>query len=92
MTNRVTVSNLKAQIDYLNKITNSPVKPRLQVDGRTIAQIGCHTLDQAYGRVGLNRICNEGGGVTTPIYGLHTKRELYDLLKAYIAGIEFKDE
>lgn len=89
MTQRYTKAMLEGQIEHLNRITNSPLKPYIVVDGKLVAQIGNFNLYQAYGAYGLHRICNDGGGVTTPIYGLHTKRDLYYQLRALIDGINF---
>lgn len=86
MAQTYTKAMLEGQIEYLNKITNSPLKPYKLIDGKHVAQIGNFNLYQAYGAYGLHRICNEGGGVTTPIYGLHSKRDLYYQLRALIDG------
>jgi hypothetical protein len=87
---QITLSMLKNKIEYLNQITNSPVKPYSEVNGKIIANIDNFHLYQAYGAFGLHRMVNEGGGVTqNHIYGLHTKRELFDRLSVLINGIEF---
>ena len=87
----ITKQMLQDKIDYLNQITNSPIKPYMRsAAGNFIGQIGCFTLHQAYGKFGLHRMVNEGGGVTDRyIYGLHSKKELYALLTAFINGVEF---
>lgn len=92
---QVTLSMLKAKIDYLNQITNSPALPYQVIDDgiktRLKANIGNFHLYQAYGAYGLHRMVNEGGGITdNHIYGLHTKRELFEKLSAFIAGLEFQ--
>ena len=89
MTNRITDKHLEGMIARLNRLTNSPVKPYEQINGRRVAQIGCYHLSHAYGGVALHRMHNEGGGVTTPIGGGHMpKRELYERIYAFIMGIE----
>ena len=89
MTNRITDKHLEGMIARLNRLTNSPVKPYEQINGRCVAQIGCYHLSHAYGGVALHRMHNEGGGVTTPIGGGHvSKRELYERIYAFIMGIE----
>jgi len=87
----VTKQMLQDKIDYLNYVTNSPDTPYTRDDsGKLSANIGCFTLYQAYGEVGLHRMVNEGGGITDRhIYGLHSKKELYALLSAFINGVEF---
>ena len=83
--NRITEKHLQVKVDYLNKITGSPMQP--YIDGK--AQIGNYHLSHAYGGVCLHRIFNDGGGCTSPIIGGHvSKRELADLLSAFINGIE----
>lgn len=83
--NRVTDKQLQAIIDRLNRITGSPMAP--YIDGK--AQIGNFHLSHAYGGVCLHRMHNESGGVSSPLSTGHiTKRELADLLYAFIAGIE----
>ena len=87
---RITVSMLKARIDYLNQLTNSPTTPYSEVDGKLKANIGNFHLYQAYGACGLHRMVTEGGGITDRhVYGLHSKRELLNRLNAFIAGLEF---
>jgi hypothetical protein len=87
---QVTIQMLKNKIEYLNEITNSPLKPYSEVNGKIKANIDNFHLYQAYGAYGLHRMVNEGGGVTqNHIYGLHSKRELWDRLSALINGIEF---
>lgn len=89
---RTTEAQLKAQIAHLNKITNSPAESySLGTDGKYHANVGNYHLDCAYGGYNLARIANDGGGITQPIGGgFKTKRELYNLIRAYISGIESK--
>ena len=90
---QITLSMLKAKIDYLNELTNSPAKPYENVNGSLKANIGNFHLYQAYGAYGLHRMVNEGGGVTDQhVYGLHTKRELFYRLTAFINGLEFNEK
>jgi hypothetical protein len=87
--NRITEKHLQAKIDYLNKITGSPMQPYM--DGK--AQIGNYHLSHAYGGVCLHRMHNESGGVSSPLSTGHiTKRELLGLIHAYINGIELQQE
>lgn len=86
----VTIAMLKNKIEYLNEITNSPLKPYSRIGDKNIANIGNFHLYQAYGAFGLHRMVSEGGGVTdNHIYGLHTKRELLERLNSFINGLEF---
>lgn len=82
---RITDKHLQARIDWLNKITGSPVEP--YTDGK--AQVGNYHLSHAYGGVCLHRMHNESGGVSSPLSSGHVpKRELSGLLDAFIKGIE----
>lgn len=85
MTNRITEKFLQSKVDYLNKITGSPVEP--YANGK--AQIGNYHLSHAYGGVCLHRMHSDGGAVSSPLSTGHiSKRELASLLSAFIAGIE----
>lgn len=82
---RITDKFLQAQIARLNKLTGSPDAP--YIDGK--AQPGNFHLSHAYGGVCLHRMHNTGG-VSSPLNVGHiSKRELSDLIFAFIAGIEF---
>ena len=82
--NRITEKQLQAVVDRLNRITNSPMQP--YVDGK--AQPGNYHLSHAYGGVCLHRMVNENGGVSSPLSTGHiTKRELLNLMYAYICGL-----
>ena len=86
--NRVTESELKSLVDYLNQITNQPAEQYAEVDGKYRANVGNYHLSFAYGGVTLHQMVNDGGGVTTPLGGGYfTKRELAAKLRAFIAGI-----
>jgi hypothetical protein len=85
MTNRITEKFLQAKVDYLNKITGSPVDSWINGKG----QIGNYHLSHAYGGVCLHRMHSEGGAVSSPLSTGHvSKRELAGLLSAFINGIE----
>jgi hypothetical protein len=90
MSDRITEKMLQSLVDYLNQITNSPATSYSKgEDGRYHANIGAYCLDFAYSGVQLQRICNDGGGISTPLGGgFNTKRELYNKLHAYLRGIE----
>ena len=84
MINRVTEKQLQAIVDRINTMTGSPLEP--YANGK--AQIGNYHLSHAYGGVCLHRMHNEGGGVSSPLSVGHvTKRELANLMYAYICGL-----
>lgn len=86
---RITDKHLQEKIAYLNKITGSPVEPYTLAGGKLTANIGNYHLSHAYGGVCLHRMCNESGGINTPLSPGHiTRRELAGLIEAYTRGIE----
>jgi len=87
---RISEKQLKSLVDYLNKLTNSPTESYTKgEDSRYHANIGCYVIDSAYSGWQLQRISNEGGGVSQPIGGGYdTKREAYEKISAFIRGIE----
>ena len=85
MTQRITDKQLDSLCEHLNRITSSPLKP--WADGR--AAVGNYHISHAYGGVCLMRHVNASGGVTCPIVHGHVpKRELYNLIYAFIKGLE----
>lgn len=88
---RITDKDLDALCERLNKLTDSPTSSyRRLPEGGMRANVGNYHISHAYGGVCLHRMRNEGGGVTTPLCGGHVpKRELYEQMHAFIAGIEY---
>lgn len=93
MSQRITEKDLEAVVTRINRITNSPLESWTKQDsGKYKANIGNYHISYAYGGVSLNRMNNESGGVTTPLNCGHvSKRELYDLMQAYISGLTEKE-
>jgi hypothetical protein len=85
--NRITRKELDYFVNELNLLTNNPLKPYEQIDGKLIGQIGNYHLYGAYGSTALHQTMNNGGGIKE-IFGLSTKRELYNKIRALIQGIE----
>ena len=87
---RIRESTLQALTNRLNKLTGSPTESWTKNgDGQYKANIGNYHIDHAYGGVSLERMMNDGGGVTCPLgLGHVSKRELYEQIHAYIRGIE----
>ena len=83
---RVTKTMLENKVDHLNNVTDSPRK-YFTSDGISIDHF---CLSGAYGGYELQRTCNNGGGVRTPLNTGHIpKKELYNLISAFIDGILF---
>ena len=89
MANIITLKNLQAVVDRINKATGSPVKPYTEVNDKLIANIGNYHLSSAYGGYKLHRMCTLGGGIRDiSNSGYMSKRALYDIMHAYLAGYE----
>lgn len=88
MAKRITDRDLQAQVDRINRAMNAPLDPWSRLpDGSTRSNIGNYHLSHAYGRVSVEVMTNESGGVRR-VLGSSTKRELYNELLAFIAGME----
>ena len=86
---RITQKDLEQKATLLNEITGSPLTGWTRTDGKNIANIGHYYISCAYGGVNLNRHVNLGGGANEPLsFGHVPKKELYQMLCAFIAGIE----
>ena len=86
---RITQKDLDLKVNLLNEITGSPLTGWTRTEGKNTANVGHYYISQAYGGVNLNRHVNLGGGANEPLsFGHVTKRELYQMLCAFIAGIE----
>ena len=69
----VSIEDLRYLLKRLNELTNADEHP--------------YCLYRAYGRIGLDKIVNDGGGCKT-IFNLTTKKELFYQMRAFIQGIE----
>lgn len=89
----ITIKNLEAIVSELNTATGSPDKPWTRDPQDKIkANIGNFHLSQSYGGWCVHRIHNPGGGATTPIWQGHIpKREAYNLTRAFLNGLRFKE-
>lgn len=85
---RITIGTLKLKVDYLNRITGSPETSYTRKNGQFKANPGNYHISGAYGGWSLERMHNEGGGVESIISGFRPKRELFELICAYVKGIE----
>ena len=77
---RITERMLGKKVDNLNHIAGWDTIP-------TYSTIGYYVLDYAYGGVALHKFINTRGGIRDIFNVGHVpKRELYNLINAYIAG------
>jgi len=86
---KITLKSLQIRVDSLNELMNENEAPYSKdKNGKMTANIGNYHISQAYGGVCLHQMSNEGGGVRCPLMNGHVpKRELFEQLTAYIAGI-----
>ena len=86
---RITNKKLNETIDLLNQITNSPATPWSKVGGKLVANVGNYHLYEAYGGACVHRMANTSGAAESMVtYGHVPKRELFNRLVSYIAGVE----
>ena len=87
---RITAKTLEARINYLNRLMDRPATPWTKENGLPKSNIGNFHLYQAYGGYNVHEICNESGGVRTPIsYGCIPGRDLYEKINSFIDGLEY---
>ena len=87
---RITTKDLQALCDRINTICGTPLKPYAKVGEKYEPQARCYHLSGAYGGYSLEQMCDTGSGVRSIIAGYRPKRELYELMHAYIRGLETK--
>jgi len=89
MSNRITQKDLENLVERINKKTGHATEPYSSEGGKFTANIGTYLLDYAYGGVKLVQLVSEGGGITVISSGGYgTKRDLYNWLWAFLAGLE----
>jgi len=88
MSYRITIKNLEALCEALNKATGSPLVPYVRgEDGKLRGQIGNFHVSSDYGGFCIHRMANEQGGVTTPIvHGHIPARDLFERMHCWLAG------
>ena len=91
---RITDKQLQAVCDRINKLFNLPLTPYKPYDaavGRAQPNAGVYHLSHAYGGVSLHRMSERGGctGVNDVFSRGHMpKRELYELMHAFLRGVD----
>jgi hypothetical protein len=86
---RIREVDLENLAEIINKKTGNPLTPyKKDETGKFSAQIGNYHLDYAYGGVALEQMVNIHGGVNSVFgCGYVTKRDLYNRMQAFIAGL-----
>ena len=87
---RITSKHLEGLVCRLNTLTNNPVgQYTILPGGKYQANVGNYHLDGAYGGWSLRQVVNKSGGESDIFNsGYCTKKALYDMIHAYIRGIE----
>ncbi len=89
---RITIEDLNYAAEVINQLTgNHAMQYTIGPDGMK-ANIGNYHISGAYGGYALHQMVNEGGGITEIFSGYRPKRELYNLMQAYIKGLQAKGE
>lgn len=91
MSDRITTKDIEAVCSRINRTVNGEDRSPWERNesGELRAVIGTYTLDGAYGGYALYRIMNEGGGVNDVLQCGHLpKREIYNMMRSFLAGFE----
>lgn len=88
MTTRITNKDLDILVNRLNTLTNNPLKPYEQIDGKCVPQPGNYHLEEAYGGIKLCQQCDSGGSRNISTQGYGTKKELCHFIHAMLIGLE----
>lgn len=91
---RITQKDLEYLVKRINEVTDSPLTSWSKTGiGKFNANIGNYHLDYAYGGVKLVRMVNPGGGITEISRdGFGTKRELFNWMRAFLAGLDVNEK
>ena len=85
---RTTQKQLELLCARINAAQQSPATPYERIDGSLVGQIGNYHLSGAYGGVSLHKTMTTGGGVCDVFGCGHvTRRDLYNRMSAYLAGV-----
>lgn len=88
MTSRITLRDLEALAFRINQAAGTPTQPYTKdAEGNYHANPGNYHLDQAYGGVKLVQMVGDAGGVSDITTGYVSKRECWDQMQAFLAGL-----
>lgn len=88
MSHRINKRDLQNILDRINEATGQQLEGWTKDEtGRYRANVGTYVLDWAYGGVRLSQLVTPSGG-ERDITGRGTKRETYNAMRAYLAGLE----
>ena len=91
---RITNKQLEALADWINDLTSNPKEPYSKdAAGRLRANVGNYHVSYAYGGACLHQMANDAGGVKTPVVHGHVpRRQLFEMMHAYINGLRDQKE
>lgn len=90
MMNRITRKDVDGAINYLNRITGNDSEPYRKEGDKWLANKGNFHISGSYSGFSLHQMGNDDGGIRDIFNCGHVPmRDLYDLIHAYIKGIEF---
>lgn len=85
---RITQKQLEALASSINVATGNNVCSHTKnAEGTYTTNVGNYHLDYAYGGITLHQTVNSSGGVREIFAGHMPKRELFDRMHAFLAGI-----
>lgn len=88
---RITKKDLEAVVNRINIVTKSPlISYTKNSKGKYLPNGGNYHLDGAYGGWKLSRMCKDGSTGTEDVFnnGYCSKRELYNLMHAFLRGYQ----
>ena len=90
MTQRITITTLRAVCDTLNRRAGFPDGTKLwqRIGDRNVATIGMYYIDGAYGGWALDRMAWDGGTGTRNVLHRGTVRDLYNRMGAFMDGLK----
>lgn len=90
MSNRISIKQLEQLVAVLNTRTDHALQPYTRNEaGEFIGNPGNYHLSGAYGGYALDQMMPTGTGVRRiSTIGYATKRELYNWITAYLAGLD----
>lgn len=90
---RISRKNLEALAQTINRELGRPQVTWRKEGERWVSNPGNFHLSGAYGGVSLHEICNESGGVHDVFScGHQPKRDVYDRMQAFLAGLRHAKE
>ena len=89
---RATLPMIRKRIDYLNRMFGFYPEPYSQdKDGKLLPNLGTYHLTAAYGGFALHQMLESGGERDVFRVGYVPKALIYDLINAFIDGIETQE-